>query len=381
MNRRRWFLLFLIILAGGIVWLILTEPMRSPVKIGFASELSGPESDLGIQARNAVEMGIAEINAQGGIAGRPLELAVRNDAGSSDTARQVDQELVDEGVAAIIGHITSAQSLAGLEVTQPAGVVLLSPTSASTLLTGKDDLFFRANHDNRAFAYYLARRIVKEREIKKVAVLYDSDNTAYTQVLAGELEKQLLQVGGSITEISAFSTSGQVDMDAQFASLLKAQPDGLVIAAPASSTALWIQHARLSGWNGPVFVSEWAYSDVLIQSGGKAVEGVELITSLDINGASPALEDFRRRYEEMYGSAPNFAAAMSYESLMILASALQKTGGSPDGLPLLLKDHDYEGLSSALHLDTFGDIQRPLYLLVVKDGQFTAVQTYPDPQP
>ena len=65
------------------------------MQVGFAGELSGRESDLGIGSRNGVLLAAEQINAAGGIDGHPIEIIVKDDAGKPDVARQVDQELVD----------------------------------------------------------------------------------------------------------------------------------------------------------------------------------------------------------------------------------------------------------------------------------------------
>ena len=78
-----------------------------PVKVRIAGELSGKEADLGISVRNGVLLASEAINKSGGIGGRAIQIMTMDDRGLPDTAKDVDNKLVDAGVVGIIGHITS----------------------------------------------------------------------------------------------------------------------------------------------------------------------------------------------------------------------------------------------------------------------------------
>ncbi|HNR47523.1 MAG TPA: ABC transporter substrate-binding protein, partial [Anaerolineaceae bacterium] len=189
-----------------LAWLLLLSAClwRRPVQVGFAGELSGRESDLGIGSRNGVLLAAEQINAAGGIDGHPIEIIVKDDAGKPDVARQVDQELVDAGVVAIIGHSTTSQTIAGLEVTQPAGIVMLSPSASSQSLTGIDDLFFRVCADNTLDVIALANHIYAGGQ-HTLAIIYDADNDAYARRYAEGVQMEFERLGGKITRIEAIS--------------------------------------------------------------------------------------------------------------------------------------------------------------------------------
>ena len=347
---------------------------RLPVRVGFAGELSGTEADLGVPGRNAVVLAVETINARGGIAGRPLEVIYRDDQGTPDGAVQADRELVAAGVVAVIGHMTSSQSIAGLEVTAPAGVVLFSPTSTSARLSGRKDLFFRIVDDNTRDTFYLAQRI-NDLGIKRLALLYDEDNAAYAAIYAQSVGDEFTRRGGQVVANIGFLGSAQPDDQAILAKLRSAAPDGLVIVASALNSALLVQHARLAQWNIPIFVSDWAYSDIFLHNGGKAIEGVELVTTYDTNFPDPDMREFQHRFKATYGYEPNFAAAQSFEVMLMLAIALEKTGGSAQGLPEALENvRDFKGLIGLLSMGPYGDVRRPLYLLNVQNSRFVTGQ-------
>ena len=115
---------------------------KEPIRIGFVADLTGKQAELGVQERNGVQLAVEKINAAGGVAGRPIELIIRDDLGTPDGAKRVDQELINLGAVAIIGHATSGQTR-GLQITNSANVILLSPTTSTPDLSGKFENFFR----------------------------------------------------------------------------------------------------------------------------------------------------------------------------------------------------------------------------------------------
>jgi branched-chain amino acid transport system substrate-binding protein len=302
-------------------------------------------------------LAVEAINAAGGVAGRPLELVVRDDRGTLEGAAAADRELIEAGVVAIIGHMSSGQTLAGISVTQKAGVVLFSPAASTPLLSGKDDLFFRITPTNLDQAAGLAQHIYQERKLGRIAVVYDTDNAAYTESYAGAFAQALGPLGGAIVKQITFSAAANPDLTQLAADLQAANPDGLLIIASAINTAFIAQRVRLNNWNVPLFSSAWAQTEALIQNGGQAVEGLEIVIAYDANSQAPAFQTFKASYEKRFGRAPTFAAGEAYETVQVLAAALQKTGGQAWGLPqALLQTKNFPVLTGAVSLDDYGDV-------------------------
>src|SRR6266850_3915597 len=103
---------------------------RDPVRIGLAGSLSDP---VGVPMKRAAELAVQEINASGGIHGRPLELIERDDYADPDSAVFVASDLYEAGVSAVIGHLFSSTTLAAAPVYNGGSdpVVAISPSSSS----------------------------------------------------------------------------------------------------------------------------------------------------------------------------------------------------------------------------------------------------------
>lgn len=364
------------LLIGIAVFFLVSCTAKEPIRVGFVAQLTGVQAELGVQERNGVQLAVEEINAAGGVAGRPIELIVQDDLGTPEGAQAADRELIDAGVVAIIGHATSGQTIAGLAVTNPAHVVMLSPTATSPELSGLDDYFFRVTYSLADRAYTLAQRVYQGRNITRLAVIYDDDNAAYSRSYREAFVDKYQLLGGKLTAEAAFSSKAQPDFTPLLAQLRVNSPDGLLIIASDIDTALIAQRTRLMDWPIPLFTSAWAQTETLINNGGRAVEGLEIEIANASNNPSPEFLDFKTRYQARFGQAPSFGAVLGYEAANVLAVALQKTGGKADGLaPALVDIKDFKGLIDIFSFDRYGDVIRPFYLGVIHDGKYVDIKT------
>lgn len=369
-KNKRWIvgLLFCLLVA---FWAARTVVNSSPISVGFVGQLTGKQSELGIQSRDGVLLAVETINATGGIKGHPLNLIIRDDQGEAEKAREVDRELIASEVVAIIGHPTSAQSQVGMEITNPAKMVLISPTVSSPAFSGQDDYFFRVYPSFRESAQAFAEYVFLKEHISDVAVILDGDNAGYSQTYGDTFQTRFKSLGGKVTGLVHFSSKKQLDPTMMLARLQAENPTGILIVASDIDTALIAQRLRLMNWRVPLFTSAWAQTETLISNGGRAVEGLKLEQSFDMSSQSSNFLDFRKRFENRFGRSPSFGAAFGYEATMVLAHALEKTDGKKEGLKdALLTMKNFPGLIDNFSLDRFGDVERPFYLSEIQNGKF-----------
>ena len=153
---------------------------NEPIKIGFVAGITGRTSELGISERAGVMLAVAEVNASGGIKGRPIELIVKDDQNDTKTALEVDQELIERGVVAIIGHATSTMTKAVVPLVNQSKILMISPTASTTDLSGMDDFLIRITPLSDAEMSALAE-LANNRDIKTIAIIYDFSNKSLYQ--------------------------------------------------------------------------------------------------------------------------------------------------------------------------------------------------------
>lgn len=346
---------------------------NKPIKIGLSVELTGSRAMIGVAARNGATLAVDQINKQGGINGRPIELLIRDDKGAPVTAQAVDAELVDEGVAAIIGHVISQQTLAVFEQMNQAETVLISPTSSSPDFTGQDDYFFRVMQTNETFGTLLGQYIYQQG-YRTLAGTYDISNLSFAKTLWDIAKDEFIAQGGEvITEVGFISTE-QPDLHTVAADLTASDPEAVLIVASDIDTALIVQFLKIQGSDAQLFGSSWAVTNELLQKGGGAIEGMVLTALTNDQDMSDSYLDFQSAYIERFGIEPGLGASHAYEAVLVLAEALQQTNGSKEGLrEALLAISDFQGINGKITFDEFGDVYRESYLVQVQDHQFITI--------
>jgi branched-chain amino acid transport system substrate-binding protein len=346
-----------------------------PVLIGFAAQLTGRQSELGIAARNGAQLAVEEINANGGIFGRNIELIVLDDQGDPEVARANTDVLISQGVVAIIGHPTSDMTAAVLEKINQQKIILLSPTSTSSAFTNQDDYFFRVCVSNDFLGRALARYAHDTLGLRNISGVYDLKNRTFTQTFWENLKNEFEQRPDVSTHTFSF-TAGETDLRTLAEEIVAAQPEGIFFATSAVDAALLAQYIRLAGSEAQLLTTPWAHTPELIQKGGRSVEGLQLITLYNPEHPSQAYRDFSQIYYERYGKNPSMGATQGYESVMVLAKALSNTNGYWQLLRQnLLKICQFSSIQGELCFNEFGDVEREAYIIAIKDNQFTVIDT------
>jgi branched-chain amino acid transport system substrate-binding protein len=322
----------------AMLWVVISCSLigcenKKPVRIGLSVELTGRHGDLGVQSRNGELLAVETLNAESGIHGRPIELVVRDDKGTPEEAQVADQELIDAGVVAIIGHITSAQTLTAYHVSEAAGIILISPTTSIPELSGQKDHFFRLVAPNPKEGRILARYFRQQQQWSRIAVIYETDNAAFTGSLLDSFTESYRRLGGEIVSSLGFSSSSNPDFAALVTELQKTQAEGMLLIASAVDVALIAQRVRIQEWQVPLIETAWTQTQDLIHKGGQAVEGIQILQSYDPNNTSPEYQDFQARFEKRFGNVPPLYAGNAYDTVLVLTAALAHTKQSKRFIP------------------------------------------------
>lgn len=368
-----------VLLAAALApWGTVHNWLRSPVLIGFAGQLSGQGSDLGVHGRNGAQLAVEHINEAGGVRGLRLELLAKDDGGTPEGALTAAKALLNAGVLAIVGHMTSSQTMASLPLMNERRVVLFSPTSSTPLLSGLDDWFFRNQPATDIAAAMLAEHAEYAGQgsaRSRLGLVYDPSNASYSQPYVAAFTTRLQQIGGHLAMLRSVNFKEPEDLLAMLAEIDQAGIQTLVIIASARDTASLAQLVTRLDPPMRLLTSDWAYTDTLLRYGGPCVEGLTMTATFEADEQSPAYAAFQKSFFERFGSLPTFAAARSYEAVLILAEALRRCGASRQDLPEALRSiRDFPTLSGSVSLDRFGDVESRAMLVRVQDGRFVRVE-------
>ncbi|MFO8041972.1 MAG: ABC transporter substrate-binding protein, partial [Alkalispirochaeta sp.] len=177
---------------------VLTGCSPRPIVVGFQGPLTGTAADLGVQGRNGALLAVEAINAAGGVGGRALQLAPRDDRNDRAVAIELVQEFRDERIEVVVGPMTSVAGVAVAERVSQAGPLYISPTVSTAEVSDRDDFFFRIQGATDRPAWVLGRFAAAELGTERVAVVADRDNAEYSQTYLEAFSRGVAAAGGEV---------------------------------------------------------------------------------------------------------------------------------------------------------------------------------------
>lgn len=361
----------LLISLGVLVWI---QTPSEPIKIGFSAGLTGVKSELGVNGRNGILLAVEEINQQGGIKGRKIELLVADDKNDKRAAVEADNYLAEQGCKVILGHMTSEMAELTVPFAKAHDLLLISPTISTEVLTGWDDPFIRVVPSNALQGSYLAEAATKYGGFRKIAVVYDEENASFARPIIAAFGDILQSAAGSIALTESFQS--QTDFVRLVRTIQQFDVEGILLIASSMDAALFCQQAKKLGIDLPVFLPMWAMTNDFIVVGGAAVEGAYLVNQQDFNMGTTAYHRFRQKYIERYGVEPTFAATLSYDAATVLFEGMKLSREmSADGIKAaIINKGTFQGLQHEIKIDRYGDAGGGYFLYRVQDGAFVKVR-------
>jgi len=360
---------FIIIIAVLIFWVHQYNQEKEPIKVGLSITLTGRPSTFGVHVRNGITLAQNQLNQAGGIGGRPIELIIKDDKGKPEQALRVDQELLDAGVAAIIGHSLSTPTVASVPLMNNNRRLLISPTASTADLSGSDDFFIRITTPVDIKAPSLATLALDKLELQTIAVVYDLSNPNYTVSLFRYFKQEFEELGGQPPIATPFNSKDNFSAPKIVQKIISADPEGVFIISNAIHAAMITQHLRSAGSKVKIIVSQWGFPDpAFIKNGGNAVEGAVSLAEFNAESNSKSFIKLKAEYEHHFGSPIGSASQRGYEVAQILFSALSETEDPAKLKAAIIRRKVFESVDgNPIIIDDFGDVARTLYILEIKN--------------
>lgn len=348
---------------------MLSSCSKEPIKIGMIGSLSSKQSQLSIDARNAVEIGISEINAEGGINGALLKLVVKDDGASQEVALRRHQEFLDEDVHLVIGHTTSNMASAVLE-SEGRSLLFMSPSMSIETLSNRDDYFLRTSPLSNDQGYEFMA-FIEPLQLNHITVIYDLMNKDYTESVAETVEVLALSDENLALQLLPFD-SRENQLSSVIEQIDFEKTECILMLSQATDTAFLSQKIKLINENIMLTSVSWSMTQDLIHNGGAAVEDMYFIGVYHAQEASERLVSFESRFNETYGYQPSFISVMAYDATIALSEGL-KLADSPSPMDVkkgLLSIEEFEGLEETYKMNAYGDCKRRYLIYQLQGGAF-----------
>jgi len=346
-----------------------------PIRIGFVAGMTGRMAPVSIPARDGALLAIKQVNEAGGIDGRKLELIIYDDKQDRDVARAAVRSLISEGVPVIIGPLTSTMAVEMVPIVNRSKTLLISPTASTTSLSRQDDNFLRLRPQCVTVVRKLVNYIVDQRHLKKIGILLDVGNSAYTEDWQRCFSRYLEEKDGEVVSAVSFVSGDDHLFGALAGKILKSQPEGILVLANPLDTAIFSQQLAKKGVQIPLFTSEWSMTRDLLTSGGRSVEGITLFHVFNEASKKKKYLEFKDEYRAYFGQEPSFPVIHGFDTMQVVIAGLKRGARTgPELKKVLLQTKEFDALQTVLRFDPYGDIERDLFLTVVKDGEFVVVE-------
>jgi branched-chain amino acid transport system substrate-binding protein len=348
------------------------QPNRTPLKIGYFGDLTGPTYNFGTSAMNGALMAAAHINQYGGINNRQIDVVIQDDRGSAEEAARLTGKLIaQDKVLAIIAGGTSGNSRAAAPRAQASRIPMISTSATDPAVTQTGDYIFRACFVDSFQGEVMASFATDKLKAKKAAILYDI-NSPYGRGLTDFFETSFRKLGGEIVNKQSY-TQGDSDFKGQLSAIKAAEPDVIYIPGYYLEVALIAKQARALGLNQPLLGGDGWDAPELWQLGGDALNNSYISTHYSPDDPSPRIQDFVHEYKQRYQNlVPDAHAALAYDATMLLFDAI-KRAGSTDGPQLrdaLAQTKNFEGVTGLISMDADRNAVKPAVVLKLQDASF-----------
>lgn len=365
-------------------------------RIGALNPVTGSGSPYGSGMQKMILAAVEAVNAAGGAAGRKLEVFAEDSQTQPQAAVLAAKKLIEVNkVQAVLGTWSSGVSLAVIPLTNDAGAILMHTSGAPALSVppaNAKNLGYRFQATNDRFGRAFAEVCQKEGFKRPATMAF---NNASGIGNTEGFKKAWEAKGGKVLEAVVYEPN-QATYRAELQKVLAAKPDVIVTGSYLADTTIilreWFQTGETTKWILP----GWAGNPDLVKAvGNEVAEGIFSVDSIS-NENAPSFKLYDAAYRKAMNQSGlnNVYAAMTWDMVVTLALAMEAAGPNADvaainakirevANPAGTKVHsfeegrealkkgkiNYEGASSVLDFDQYGDVTPDFGVSIIKSGK------------
>jgi len=341
-----------------------------PIKLGMVIPISGSSAPTGAYMKNGATMAVDEINKDGGVDGRKLELLVEDEACDAQQSVAAANKVVSNGAVVSVGGYCSGATLPEIPIFQKANIPMIIPAANSQDLVNQNakNVFLINGTGKQQSA--AALKFMKKQGYKNVAIV--DDNTSYSKDINTETKKQIEEDGSIKVVLSTSVTAGESDYSAVVRDIMNAKPDLTYWTGYYQEGGLIINQLTKAGYKGKIMVADGSVDPSLVKIAGPGAEGV-YATMTQTPDTIKGAEDWIANYKKKFGSEPGPYSTQSYDAVRLAAEAIKKAGSTKgDDIIKALEGIDgFKMFSGPLKFTPEHTLSSGGFVILqVKDGKF-----------
>jgi branched-chain amino acid transport system substrate-binding protein len=325
LNRRG----FLLATGSALLAPAIVHAADEPIRLGSVLSTTGPAAWLGDPEDKTLRMYVEEINKNGGVLGRKLQLFIYDDGSDAAKANSFGKRLIQQdNVDVILGAATTGTSLALVPLVEAAKVCLMSFGAARVLIDPVRPYVFKIPHsDTMAVQAVLGE--MKSRGFRKIALI--SDTGGFGKSGRTETMKVAQQLGLTLTINESFGER-DTDMTPLLTHVKQSDAEALLMISTGQAPAIIARNYKQLDLKLPLYTTHSQASYEFIRIAGPASEGIRMPTpALLLADSLPANDpqkkvttNYKNAFEAKYKIDVSTFGGYAYDGLMIVVDAIKR---------------------------------------------------------
>ncbi len=364
-------LVIVLIVGLGLIVLSGFGIGQEEVTIGLLGPMTGTAAQAGNNMRDAVALGIEEVNESNRLPGITLRMVVVDDEGNPTVSKNGNMRLVyKEKAIVVIGAVHSSCTLANMEVTKEAGVPQITPISTSPEITQKGNKWiFRTAATDAIQAENIVKIALEKLGKKRLAVIHPLSDYGIdaTKVLVDISTK----LGYPPVAVESFNPDDK-DFSSQLLKIKEKNADTLIIWSLYEPAALIAKQVAQMGLQIQLMGGGGLTNSKYVELGGEATNGTIMCQTYHPSSKEPHIVSFTEKFKEKYGRNPDPNAAQSYDAIMIVVAALEKVGVDDKSKirDAIASTLNFNGVTGIISFDDTGDAPRDMKVIQIRNGEY-----------
>lgn len=320
------------------------------ILIGCATTLTGEKALTGEYMKNALELAVEDLNANGGLLGKNVRIIYEDDQGTDSGAVNAYNKLSSSGAVAVIGNLYSTLNLAISSEVEKAKIPTI--VTGSSVAIGKlgNPYMFQARASDTVAVQAIVNYAVQELGFTKIAIIHDSD--AYGQGAREAALETLSALNIEPVVITTYNT-GDKDFSAHIAKIQKSDAEVILGFSLQTEAGLIMKQLDVVGNTLPLIGSTSYASAIAIDLAGEAANGVYSVVDYVPTTPLKVGQDFAAAYKEKYDLESDWSGASAYDSFRLFVEAINNAGSTQsDAICKALEElKDFESASNVFTFD------------------------------